>query len=87
MERLSDTRAAPRAAQPISQAVERELRAVALAQRHEVELAAVPADVAVRVEAFALSEIADRSDSNGSLARSSAAVIHGTDIPDLFFAL
>jgi hypothetical protein len=44
----------------------------------------VAADVAVRVEAFALSEIADRSDLDGPLARSSAALIHRGDVPVLF---
>jgi hypothetical protein len=60
------------------------LRAVALAQRHEVELAAVPADVAVRVEPLALSEIADRPDSSGSLAWSSATLIHRRGVLVLF---
>jgi hypothetical protein len=44
----------------------------------------VPADLAVGIEALALSEIADRLDHDGPLAWSSAALIHGADVPGPF---
>jgi hypothetical protein len=39
----------------------------------------MPADVAIGIEEFALAEIANRSDHDGPLARSSATLIHRTE--------
>lgn len=52
------------------QALERKLRAVALAQSCEIEPAAVTAGIAVRVQLVALAEVADRANGDRTLARS-----------------
>jgi hypothetical protein len=57
VERIGSARTAARATQPSPQAPERELCAVALAQRRDVEFAAVATGVAVAIELVALSEI------------------------------
>jgi hypothetical protein len=55
-----------------------------LAQRREVEQAAVAAGTAVGIELVAFPQIAERSDRHGSLARSSAALIHLGDVLMMF---
>jgi hypothetical protein len=84
MENLDRARAAARTTQPSPQVLEGELRAVALAQRREVKLAAVAAGVAVRVEVGVLAEIADRSDRDGALAPVAG---HGRGVLVLFPAM
>jgi hypothetical protein len=68
VEHLDGVGAAARAPHPSPQARERQLSTVALAQRGEVEMTAVAAGVAVRVELVAFAKIADRSDRHGALA-------------------
>jgi hypothetical protein len=66
---LDRARAAARAPQPSPQSLERQFRAVPLAQLCEVELAAVTAGIAIRIQFVALAEIAECSNHNRALAR------------------